>query len=150
MSFFGVFGEGSVRALAEERAAYLCAPVLHFSIDGCLSLAYGEREDRLSATSYPHLFAATASRNRTASVGIATLSRLYLRYGKRFYSRIPAPAAFALYDSRRSTLYLGGTGGERCYVEAEGNAVFFSSDPSLLRAPVAVDYAVLGKKKEAR
>ena len=146
MGFFGVFGEGRERAWVADRAAYLCMPVLHFSLDGRLSLAYGKWDDEMSANAYPHLFAATAAKSGRISLSPQTLSRLYHRYGKGFYKHLPRPAAFALYDSRRSTLYLGGTGGERCYVEAEGNAVFFSSDPSLLRAPVAVELARFASK----
>jgi asparagine synthetase B (glutamine-hydrolysing) len=93
----------------------------------------------MSANAYPHLFAATAAKSGRISLSPQTLSRLYHRYGKGFYKHLPRPAAFALYDSRRATLYLGGTGGEKCYLEAVGGVILFSSDAHLLRAPTAVD-----------
>lgn len=142
MSFFGVFGEGRARALAQSRASYLCAPVLHFSMDGRILLAVGTADETVSAVPYPHLFAATASKKRTVSVSTVTLLRLYQRRGKHFSPHLSHPTAFALYDSRRATLYLGGTGGEVCYIEEAGDTLLFSSDPDLLRAPRAVSHAV--------
>ena len=139
MAFFGAFGERAGYSLVDTRAAYLFYPVLHFSLDGRLSLAYGKRDDEMSANAYPHLFAATAAKSGRISLSPQTLSRLYHRYGKRFYKHIPSPTAFALYDSRRGALYLGGMGGEKCYVEAVGKHILFSSEADLLRAPTAVD-----------
>jgi len=139
MGFFGVFGEGRERAWVPDRAAYLCMPVLHFSLDGRLSLAYGMTEEEVPATVYPHVFTATSSKRGEISVSAATVARFYHRYGKRFYKHVPYPTAFALYDSRRGALYLGGMGGEKCYVEAAGKHILFSSEADLLRAPTAVD-----------
>ena len=149
MSFFGVFGEGRARALAESRAIYLCSPVLHYSLDGLITLVYGKRDESVSAARYPYIFAATSPQSPEFSVSTQTVSRLYFRYGKHFGKHLAYPMAYALYDSRRATLYLGGTCGEKCYLEAWDNAILFSSDPHLLRAPVAVDHLILVKKKEA-
>lgn len=149
MAFFGVFGEGKARASVDVRSAYLCAPILHFSLDGWIALAYGKWDGDMPATLYPHLFVATASHSPAFSLGTSMLARLYFRFGARFYARLPYPTSFVLYDSHRATLYLGGTGGEKCYLEERDDAFLFSSEPHLLRAPIAADYLMLVKKKEA-
>ena len=144
MAFFGVFGDSAAaRRVFDTRASYLCAPALHFSLDGRVALCYAGSAS-LSAlfTESPSLFVATATKGG-ATLGNDTLTLFYRRYGKRLRRHLPLPTAFALYDARRARLLLGGTEGEKCFLEEGGDALFFSSDPTLLRTPVALDFAVL-------
>ena len=143
MAFLGLFmGDACARARFDARCAYLCAPILHFSLDGRLSLCHATREDTVAPLLYPHLFLATAACG-AERVSHETLARLYLCYGKRLRERIFSPTAFALYDSRKGLLLLGATGGCKCYIEQTEEGVWFSSLPHLLRAPVSVDLARL-------
>ena len=144
MAFFGVFGAGGAqRACFDMRAHYLCAPALHFSIDGRVALCHdmGVSPTDLLAL-HPALFVATAAEDRV-SLGIATVAVLYRRYGKRLRRHLALPSAFAVYDARRGSLLLGGTGGKKCYLEEVDGTLFFSSEPCLLRAPVPIDLALI-------
>ena len=144
MAFFGVFGESrEARARFEGRAVYLSASALHFSIDGRVALCHDSAKtlDALARSSYL-FFVATSSEGR-ASLGGERLSLLFRRYGKRLRPHIPCPCAFALYDPKRGMLFLGGAHDEKCFMEVEGDTVFFSSDPHLLRFPIPVDFAIL-------
>ena len=144
MAFFGVLGaKKEARARFEERASYLYAPALHFSIDGRVAICHDEGEglEALAARS-PLFFVATASKNHVAQSG-ERLIGFYRRYGRRLRRHITCPTAFALYDVRRGALLLGGTEGEKCYVEEAEGAIFFSSDPWLLRAPIPIDFGIL-------
>ena len=144
MAFFGVFSERSeARARFERRAPYLCAPVLHFSLDGRAALCH----DCGAALALCHpppssLFVAAAARGNIAT-SVAALAHLYRKYGKKMRRHLPAPAAFAVYDARKGALLLGGAKGEKCYIEEASGALFFSSEPYLLRAPIPVDLALI-------
>ena len=143
MAFFGVFmGNARARARFEARCAYLCEPILHFSLDGCVALCHGMWGDAAEPLPSPHLFLATAARG-AERVSPETLARLYARYGKHLRACLPSLVSFALYDSRGGILLLGGTGGCKCYLEQTEEEVWFSSHPHLLRAPVPVDLARL-------
>ncbi len=143
MAFFGVWGEGrEARAHFDARAAYLYAPVLHFSLDGRLALCDGAHKDTLSPRIYPHLFLATATHSSVA-VTPDTLASLYRKHGKALRAHLVTPTVFALYDSKKGRLLLGGTHGEKCFIEAQGNSILFSSAPHLLRRPMAVDLACI-------
>ncbi len=144
MAFYGVFsGSSAARARFEGRAPYLCAPALHFSLDGRVALCH-DRIASLSAllNATPSLFVATAARGGL-SVGCASVVQLYRKYGKKMRRYLPVPAAFALYDAKRGSLLLGAAKGEKCYLEETGGAIFFSSEPYLLRAPIPVDLALI-------
>ena len=143
MAFFGVWGEDrEARARFDARAAYLYAPVLHFSLDGRLALCHGTHKDPWLPVSHTHLFLATATRSPVA-VTPDTLASLYRKHGKALRARLSSPTAFALYDSRKGRLLLGGTAGEKCFMEASGDTFFFSSEPYLLCRPIPVDFACL-------
>ena len=143
MGFFGVWGEDrEARARVDTRAAYLYAPVLHFSLDGRIALCDGTRADTLSPRIYPHLFLAAATHSSVA-VTPDTLASLYRKYGKALRPHLSLPTAFVLYDSKKGRLLLGGTHGEKCFIEAQGNSILFSSAPHLLRHPVPVDFACI-------
>ena len=143
MAFLGLFmGDARARARFDARCAYLCAPVLHFSLDGCVALCEGARGDASPLPYAPHLFLATNACG-AERVCHETLARLYLRYGKHLCAHLPCAAAFALYDSRKGALLLGATEGGKCYLEQTEEGVWFSSHPHLLRAPVPVDLARL-------
>ena len=144
MAFFGVFSDKSeARARFEGRAHYLYAPVLHYSMDGRVALCHdaGRSLTELLCT-HPALFVATAA-GEQVSLGGATVAGFYKRYGKRFRRYLPAPAAFAVYDAHKGALFLGGAKGEKCYLEEADGALFFSSEPRLLRSPIPVDLALL-------
>ena len=144
MAFLGVFGEsGEARAHFSVRADYLCAPVMHFSLDGRVSICYDGAKtlEELAIANAP-FFAATACPHQ-AKLGSERLSSLFRRYGKRFKRYIPCPCAFALYDAKRTMLFFGGTHGEKCFMEEMDGAILFSSLPDLLREPIPVDFAIL-------
>ena len=144
MAFFGVFGEGrEARAHFEQRALYLFCPSIHFSLDGRVALCHdGAKTLEELVLFSPSLFAGTASHGHI-TLARSTLATLYRRYGKRLYRRLSSPASFALYDAKRGTLLLGGVHGEKCYIEESDGALFFSSVPTLLRAPIPIDLAIL-------
>lgn len=144
MAFFGVFGGSrEARARFEGRTVFFTAPALHFSLDARVALCHDGATtlDELAYTK-PPFFAATACPHQ-AKLGGERLSLLFRRYGKRLRRHIPCPCAFALYDPRRAILLLGGAHGEKCFIDHEEGAIFFSSDPWLLREPIPVDLAIL-------
>ena len=141
MAFFGCFGNNSYgRQIFDSRAEYLCAPVLQFSLDGLIALCHGEKI--FSPAVDTRLFIAAESKDKTFSVGESTLARLYRRYGKRLAEHIPYATVFAVYDSRKGRLLLGGTQGALCFTEYVRDILFFSSDPMLLRDPVPLHFSV--------
>ena len=144
MAFFGVFGGNrEARACFEERAAYLFAPALHFSIDGKVAFCHDEAKTLEElARNARFLFVASASPTNVV-LGRDRLALLYRRYGKRLRRYIPCPSSFALYDARGGFLLLGGTHGVKCFAEELSGAILFSSDPYLLRAPTPLDLALL-------
>ena len=140
MAFFGCFGEDpDGRRIFNMRAEYLFAPMLHYSMDGVMALCYSIKEAFLPVSD-PWLFVATAGDGKGITVGRDTVRRIYRRYGKRLYAHIPFATAFAVYDSRKGKLFLGGTRGETCFIEQVGETLFFSSDPLLLRSPSALEF----------
>lgn len=142
-SFFGLFGgTAKARAIAEERAAYLFSPALHFSIDGVVALCHGGGELPPNAALKSSLFLAAATPYANGAVTLENLERLYKRYGKKLRKRIPTPLAFALYDSKKGRLLLGGSMGRKCFLEEREDGILFSSERDLLRSPIAVDLAV--------
>lgn len=144
MAFFGVWGSNrEARTRFERLALYLTCPTLHFSLDGRTAFCHdGARTLEELALPTASLFVGTASVGRVL-IARSTLTALYRRYGKHLRRYITCPASFALYDAKRGMLLLGGTRGEKCYIEEAEGAVFFSSTPDLLRASVAVDLALL-------
>ncbi|MBE6656746.1 MAG: hypothetical protein E7609_07810 [Ruminococcaceae bacterium] len=144
MAFFGVFGgEGGARSRFERRAEYLSSPTLHYSLDGKTALCYdGARTLEELDFPMPSLFVATAPRG-DIKLGRITLATLYRRYGKHLRRYVSCPSSFALYDAKRGRLLLGGTHGEKCYIDETDGALFFSSDPTLLRAPTPIDFGIL-------
>lgn len=144
MAFFGVFGGSrEARARFEGRTVFLSAPALHFSIDGRVALCHDGAKtlEELAIANAP-FFVATACPHQ-AKLGSERLPLLFRRYGKRFKRYIPCPCAFALYDAKRTMLFLGGTHGEKCFMEEMDGAILFSSLPDLLREPIPVDFAIL-------
>ena len=144
MAFLGVFGESrEARAHFSVRADYLCAPVMHFSLDGRVSICYDGAKTLEELASLPRAFFIATAGDGSITLTRAALADLYRRYGKRLRRRIACPTSFALYDAKRGILLLGGTHGEKCYMEEQNGAIFFSSVSTLLRNPIPVDFAIL-------
>ena len=148
MAFVGFFGTApdALRRL-HTRASFLCAPILHLSLSGTVALAYTTR-DGTEPAPFPTTPITVATDGRGCGEGeLLQLSRLYLRYGRRMRHRILTPLCFAVCDSRKNLVLLGATGGRRCYFEEDEEGFWFSSVPTLLRAPCALTLALLKQKK---
>lgn len=145
MAFYGCFGaDRSARRVFDARAQYLCAPVLHFSFDGMIALCHDRRALTFGISpTDASLFIGTAGRCAGVEVGHDTIARLYRRYGRHLRAYLPRETSFALYDSKKGSLLLGAADGARCFFEYAHGVCFFASTPLLLRAPVAVELAVL-------
>ncbi|MBQ9736457.1 MAG: hypothetical protein IJV96_06715 [Clostridia bacterium] len=142
MAFVGCFGSISKSCLLlQARAAHLCEPVLHLAFCDAFSLAYTTPQP---PPAFPIPRFSVAADGGGADTPL-NLSRLYLQYGRHLRRHIPTPLAFVLYDAKCGALLLGATGGRRFYFEEEGGAVWFSSDPALLRAPCAAELALIKK-----
>ena len=144
MAFFGCFGTDlCARRIFETRAQYLCAPILHYSLDGLVALCYGEKEfSHAYDTRESRFFIATESKEKAISISEGTVARLYRRYGKRLAEHMPWQTAFSVYDSKKGVLMLGGAQGAVCFTEYVRDVLFFSSDPTLLRDPTPSYFSV--------